>query len=321
MFQLSFEIGNPIEKHERPYKGRSIIAFPSTYVVLDLETTGLSPDWDNIIEVCAIRYKDGMEIDRFSSLIQPPTFDDGKFVDSYITDLTGITNEMLIDAPQTKDVIGKIANFLNDDIMVGYNINFDVCFLYDNYIKYLGKPLPNDFIDIMRFSRKLYPDMAHHRLEDMAKLFKINQAKFHRATQDVEATNKCFLLMIEEALRQFSSEENFVKSFLGARAKNIQCTTSEINPDNPLYGQYCVFTGKLERFTRKEAMQIVANLGGFNEDGVTKRTNFLILGNNDYKKSLTDGKSTKQKKAEQLKLKGQDIVILPENVFYDMINN
>jgi DNA polymerase-3 subunit epsilon len=66
-------------------------------------------------------------------------------------------------------------------------------------------------------------------------------------------------------------------------------------------------------------MQIVADLGGINEDGITKKTNFLILGNNDYCSTIKDGKSTKQKKAEQYILNGQDIVIVPETVFYDML--
>ena len=67
-------------------------------------------------------------------------------------------------------------------------------------------------------------------------------------------------------------------------------------------------------------MQIVADLGGKNADNVTKKTNDLILGNNDYCKSIKDGKSSKQKKAEKLKLDGYDIEIIPENVFYDIIS-
>ena len=70
---------------------------------------------------------------------------------------------------------------------------------------------------------------------------------------------------------------------------------------------------------RKEAMQLVANLGGINGDSVTKKTNYLILGNNDYCKAIRDGKSNKQKKAEKLKLEGHDIEILPETVFYELL--
>jgi len=71
--------------------------------------------------------------------------------------------------------------------------------------------------------------------------------------------------------------------------------------------------------SRKEAMQLVADVGGVNADSVTKKTNFLILGNNDYCPLVKDGKSNKQKKAEKLKLDGNDIEVIPENVFYDML--
>lgn len=72
---------------------------------------------------------------------------------------------------------------------------------------------------------------------------------------------------------------------------------------------------------RKDAMQIVVDLGGINGNSVTAKTNYLILGNNDYCSLIKDGKSNKQKKAEKLKLKGNDIEVITENVFYDMIEN
>ena len=79
------------------------------------------------------------------------------------------------------------------------------------------------------------------------------------------------------------------------------------------------FTGTLEKFPRKEALQIVTNLGGIPTDSVTRNTNILVLGNNDYCSSIKDGKSSKQKKAEELILKGHDIIIVSEKSFYDML--
>ena len=94
-----------------------------------------------------------------------------------------------------------------------------------------------------------------------------------------------------------------------------------IDISHPLYNKNCVFTGKLERFIRKDAAQIVVNLGGQCENNISKKTNFLIVGDFDYVSNLKDGKSTKLKKAEQLILKGQDLQIMPEKSFYDMIEN
>jgi len=328
--EITISFGNAsIPKTERTGKGKSIIAFPSEYCVVDTETTGLSPAWDNIIEIGAVKYSNGVEVDRFQSLVQPSAYDDGTFVDDFIAELTGITNEMLSTAPQAAEAIKAFSEFLGDSVVVGYNVSFDMNFLYDNFVKHLGKPLTNDYIDAMRMARKLHPDMKHHRLRDMVELYKIVNEHEHRALADCVATAECFTKLHEEAIAQFETEEAFIKSYSHSaggsghwvRAADIQGDASKVDADNPLYNQHCVFTGKLEKFTRKEAMQIVADLGGINEDGVTKNTNFLILGNNDYCATIKDGKSTKQKKAEANKLKGQDIEIIPETVFYDMIGD
>ncbi len=314
-----------IPKTVREGKGKSSVLLPNTYCVLDTETTGLSPEWDEIIEIGAIKYSNNREIGRFQSLVQPSPYDDGTFIDEFIADLTGITNEMLENAPSAAEVIPAFADFLGEDIIIGYNVGFDINFLYDAFEKHLNSPLSNDYVDIMRFSRKLFPELPHHRLKDMVRLFNIQTTREHRAIADVEATEACYCALKEEAIRQYETECNFVDAFkkkykgTGVRAEDIIGDESKNNPDSPLYKKNCVFTGKLERFTRQQAMQIVANLGGINEDSITKNTNFLILGNNDYCKTIKDGKSNKQKKAESYKLKGFDIEILPENVFYDLI--
>ena len=86
------------------------------------------------------------------------------------------------------------------------------------------------------------------------------------------------------------------------------------NSQNPLYEQYCAFTGRLQKYTRKEAMQRVAEIGGLSEQGVTKKTRFLVLGS-----QVKEGKSRKQLKAEKNLEKGQNIEIIPEMVFYNML--
>ncbi|PTJ09351.1 BRCT domain-containing protein, partial [Staphylococcus simulans] len=87
-----------------------------------------------------------------------------------------------------------------------------------------------------------------------------------------------------------------------------------------LYDKVCVLTGKLEYMTRKEAMQTIADIGGINANGVTKKTNYLILGNFDYSTNVKGNKSAKLRKAEKYILEGQDLQILSENVFYDLIS-
>ena len=89
-----------------------------------------------------------------------------------------------------------------------------------------------------------------------------------------------------------------------------------LNQKNPLCEQYCAFTGRLQKYTRKEAMQIVSEIGGFSGNGVTKKTRFLIVGTR-----LRDGKSNKQLKAEKNLANGQNIEAISELVFYEMLSS
>lgn len=326
--------GTELSSTQREYKGKSFISFPADYCMVDIETTGYSPVWDKIIEIGAIRYVDGQPTERFQTLVQPPMsyYEDddgneiGEYVDDFIVELTGITNEMLASAPSTKDAVSAFADFLGDSVIVGYNVNFDINFLYDRYMDYLGMPLKNDFIDVMRIAKKLHPEMNHHRLRDMVEHYGLIHEQEHRSISDCEATQQCYEKLREEAVQKYGDEDSFIqeafrkkKYWSGARVSDIHGDEAKNNPDCPLYQKYCCITGKLEQFTRQEALQVIADLGGIIEANVTKKTNYLILGNNDYCATIKEGKSSKQKKAEANKLKGQDIEIIPESVFYDMI--
>jgi len=106
---------------ERTQKGNSLLAIYSSYVAIDLETTGLDPHWDEIIEVAATRVDDGVITDRFQSLINPKCE-----IDEFITELTGIINEMLFSAPNLETILPKYLEFIGDSIVVGHNVNFDI---------------------------------------------------------------------------------------------------------------------------------------------------------------------------------------------------
>ena len=101
---------------------------------------------------------------------------------------------------------------------------------------------------------------------------------------------------------------------------NCAESVNEFDEDNPFYGKTVVVTGVLQKMSRAEVMQLIADIGGITGDNVTKKTDYLVLGNNDYCKSIRDGKSSKQKKAEKYILDGLDIKIISENTYYDMID-
>ena len=126
MITFSFGTDTPQKKQPRN-KGKSLILIPENYCIIDIETTGLSPDFDSIIEVSAVKYINGLETDHFTSLIKPEdTYDDGSYIDKFIEELTGITNEMLSTAPDPASVLKQFKIFLGNDILIGHNINFDI---------------------------------------------------------------------------------------------------------------------------------------------------------------------------------------------------
>ena len=306
----------------RPGRGRSIIDFPDEYVVVDIETTGLSPEYCEIIEISAIKYHREEVLGIFSTLVKP------KYpIDWFITELTGITNEMVEDAPPVSEAVLDFYKFIGEDIIVGYNVSFDVNFLYDNLKRCHDMILSNPWLNIQRIAKKLVPNLGSYAQTSVASYYGLSTEGAHRATIDCEITHTLFELFKKEIARSAGGFQGFKDLFKHKQtynpkswhAKDIVTDKTEFDTTHPLYNKVCVFTGKLEKLSRKEAAQLVVDLGGQFEDNVTKKTNYLILGNLDYAKSIKDGKSTKYKKAEQLILAGQDLQILSEDVFYDLV--
>lgn len=301
---------------ERTEKGTSLMQIPASYTMIDTETTGLDPQYDKIIEMAAIKIRDGKEVARYETLVNPE-----QPIDDFIADLTGITNEELSTAPVAADCLPDFMEFIGKDIVVGHNVHFDINFIYDALLACGYAPIKNDFVDTLRLSRRVRPDLEHHRLCDMAAAYGVPQPVAHRSLADCQtAIGVLDALAADAAAREIDLQAR--KKHYGASASKVSDIVAHEGcerPDSPLYGKVCVFTGKLDTLTRKDAAQLVADLGGICADGVTKKTNFLIMGTNEYCPTIVGGKSTKQKKAESLILKGADLQILTENVFLDML--
>lgn len=305
----------PLRPVVREHKGKSLVEFPPKYVVIDIETTGLDPRFDEIIEVAGIKYDNRLEVGRFQSFVKPQ-----QKISSFITELTGITNEMVAHAPRIKTVLPDFLSFLDDSIIVGHNVHFDINFIYDN-AEYLGlSSFTNDFVDTMRISRRLYKDLENHKLSTLVSFLQVGSSVEHRALADCIATYECFVKMQAYA-DQIGGIPPTATEVFNKLSKTIKPETADFDPDSPIFGMSFAFTGKLERMTRREAMQAVANAGGICCDGVIATTNYLVLGNNDYCKAIKGDKSAKQKKAEKMQKSGMDIVTISEDVFYDMLNS
>lgn len=163
-------------------------------VVLDFETTGLSPDnGDRTIEIGAVLVHDNQIVNRFQSLMNP-----GKRISLFIQEYTGITNAMLKKAPPIADVMYEFSGFMAEHPLVAHNAGFDRRFL-DAELRRIGISRSQEFACSMLASRRIYPDAPSHNLQALVRYTDIvTDGTFHRALADAEMTAHLWISMITE---------------------------------------------------------------------------------------------------------------------------
>ena len=163
--------------------------FGKNLVSLDLETTGLSPGKDKIIEIGAVKTdSNGNQIEEFNSLVNP-----GILISDFIENLTGISNDDVLNSLKFVDIVDEFQSFLDDSIIIGHNIEFDLRFLSEEGLK-----LNNKFVDTWRFSQIMLPDLLDLSLGSICNYLDINQQNAHRALSDSKFTLEVFLLLSEK---------------------------------------------------------------------------------------------------------------------------
>ena len=171
-----------------------------TFVVFDVETTGLSPRKDKLIEIGAVKICNGKIIDRFNELINPEIA-----IPIKITSITHITNEMVKNCQSDEVVVKKFLKFVSDCPVVAHNAKFDVSFIKVACFKYRLGPFKNDVIDTMEIARILHPEWMNHKLETLTNNLdvKFDNDKHHRALYDAEGTALAFYKICQEINDQF----------------------------------------------------------------------------------------------------------------------
>jgi DNA polymerase-3 subunit alpha (Gram-positive type) len=154
----------------------------TSFVCFDIETTGLNPQTDRVIEIGAVKVKDKKVVEYFSELIYP-----GMKLSPLITNLTGIDDEMLKDADREEQVVQRFIDFTEDYPVIGHNIMFDYSF-----IKTAAERIQASFdkrgIDTLELCKKLHGNLESRSLESMCRYYNINNERAHRAYQDAKAT-------------------------------------------------------------------------------------------------------------------------------------
>lgn len=150
-----------------------------TFVAFDLETTGLSPSTDRIVEIGAVKFRDGKIIDQKSWLINP-----GRSIPWLVQQVHGITDEMVRDAPSFAEIYDEFMEFIDGTVLMAHNARFDVSFLRAE-IERAGLPVPkNKVIDTLRLFRKWFPNAPSGALSDLVNHTKVPAGIFHRALED-----------------------------------------------------------------------------------------------------------------------------------------
>lgn len=162
-----------------------------SYVCVDIETTGVSPQWHRIIEIGALKVKDGEVVDTFSELIDPRDR-----LPKAITELTGITKEMLIGKPGIDEVLPKFIEFVGDEVLLGHNVRFDYSFLKQNATK-LGLEFQKTGMDTLRIARAKCASLESRSLDFLCKHFNIVDENHHRAFNDAKVTHELYMMFYE----------------------------------------------------------------------------------------------------------------------------
>ena len=285
-------------------------------VFLDVETTGVNPHDDAIIQLSAIKFFGNKELNRLNTYINPD-----RPIPSETTSIHNITDDMVKDAPRIDDIKTAFLEFIKDSILVGYNITFDLNFIS---IAFGGILDGIQYFDVMHLA-KSHLDLPDYQLGTVAEYLGFcPNGSFHDSMTDCEATADAFWKLCTQELLRYSPVYHAPKrkkkrAFETFRLKEIvpQVTSTDIN--HPLYGKRIVFTGELS-IDRHSAVQMAVDVGASVKSGISSKTDYLVVGVQDSAIVGSGGQSGKEEKAHELNALGKaSIEIIREDEFMSLI--
>lgn len=219
-----------------------------SFVVVDIETTGLSPVSERIIEIGALRVRNGRVEEEFDTLLNP-----GRSVGSFITGLTGITDGMLESAPDTENALRAFLDFAGEDVLMGHNIEFDYSFLKKNMAD-IGEAFERHGIDTLRIARKHLSQLEERSLAALCSYYGIENRRAHRACEDARATFELYRRLKEEFC-EGEEDKLFLPAALKVRIKKESpATPAQLKYLRALVAQHGIeIQGEMEKLTKSEA--------------------------------------------------------------------
>lgn len=166
----------------------------ATYVVFDVETTGLSAVHNDLIQIAASKMYKGNIVEQFDEFINP-----GHHLSAFTTELTGITDNHVRNAKPIEQVLQMFQDFCKDTVLVAHNATFDVGFMNVNYKRHDMPTITQPVIDTLELARNLYPEYKRHGLGPLTKRFQVSLEHHHMANYDAEATGRLLFIFLKEA--------------------------------------------------------------------------------------------------------------------------
>ncbi len=261
------------------------------FCVIDTETTGLSK-FRHITEFAAIKFRDGIPVEKCDILINPKMH-----IDYRTIRINQIDDEMVKYSPTIREVSSEIYNFIEDDVLVAHNAIFDVFGLNNR----LTHGLNNRFIDTLEIFRQTL-DISSYKLSEISKYLEINMEQTHRALDDVEMTINCLKRIDKSYTINIHPSLTPVGNY---RCSDIKPT---MNVCDTLSEAHCVITGTVDGISRLDIQRAIVNHGGTIGTSILIRTKYLITGD----KSMG---MTKLSKANMKIRKGECIEIIDFHSF------
>lgn len=182
-FNLDTTDDTPVILLNQTRKPAELKEIPTSYVITDVETTGLNPYNDIIIELCALKVVNHKIVEEFSTLIKPD-----RIIPEFIVNLTGITNIEAQNGKNRRKAMIDYCNFIGTFPIIGHNIKFDLSFINSTLEKEFKQKLKNDYLDTLLISRKIYSNLKSHKLTNIANYLNIDTKNAHRALKDCKMT-------------------------------------------------------------------------------------------------------------------------------------
>ena len=301
------------------------------FIAIDFETA--NSNRNSPCEIGIVKVENFKITDKKSFLIRPKE----NYFDWMNTEIHGIDEDTVKNEPEFDVIYSKIKDDLENYPIIAHNASFDISVLRHTLDLY-NIPYPKtEYTCTYQMSKSSLEGCLSYRLDAISKFLDI-KLDHHRALSDANACAEIAIkLFNDKSITDFSQikdvfkirtgelNDDGYKPSLSIRNKGYKISDLEyeenLQPENPFFERNIVFTGTLTSMVRREAQIKVLELGGKCSTGVNNSTNFLIVGEQDYSRYGEGSKSSKMKKAENLLSKGQEIELLSENQFIEMIQN